>query len=285
MFRDIKTLRGLGFSIEPNSETRNYEAHNALILPEVQFEMEEVLALTTLGLTDGGHEHTPFVKAARRAVMKLLNSLPHAMQDNIRDVDRVLTIVPEPIHPIKEFSDFFDSLFEAYRSKRAVRIRYKSPVEQEFETVLEPYRLFFCRHCWYVIGRSSLHRERRTFSLGRIKKLEKTNISYEIPAGFSLKQYLGNAWQMIREPGLDQKVTVQFSPLVAQNVAEVSWHPTQHIVWNEDNTMDYTVTVSGLNEISWWILGYGREAKVLRPPKLRKIIQQHAQEMLKQYSE
>ncbi len=176
-------------------------------------------------------------------------------------------------------------LFEAFQKRQAVRIHYDGPSEPEFETILEPYRLFFCKHCWYVLGQSSRHRDRRIFNLGRITELEKTNIAFEIPAGFTLHKYFGNAWRMIREPGLDQKVTIRFSPRVARNVAEVIWHPTQRIVWNEDNSIELTVTVSGLNEISWWILGYGSEAKVLKPVKLQKMIQKHAREMLEQYEE
>ncbi len=285
VFRDIKALRHQGYSIETNPETRNYEVHNTVLLPGTKFEMEEVLALMTLCMTDGEPERTPFMKAARRAAMKLRNSLPPAMQDDLRDVGRALTIMPEPIHPLKDFQAIFDELFEAYQSRRSVRIRYKGPTEPEFETVLEPYRLLFCRHSWYVIGRSSRHHERRTFHIGRITNLEKTNASFEIPLGFTLKQYLGNAWRMIREPGPDQKVTVRFAPRVAQNVADVLWHPTQRIVWNEDGSIDYTVTVSGLGEISWWILGYGREAKVLKPDALRKMIKKHVEDMLELYRE
>jgi proteasome accessory factor B len=39
-------------------------------------------------------------------------------------------------------------------------------------TKLSPYRLLFSRHSWYVIGRSSVHREVRTFHVGRIQSLE-----------------------------------------------------------------------------------------------------------------
>lgn len=285
VFRDIETLRSQGYSIESNSETRNYEVHNEVVLPEMQFELDEVLALMTICQAESGNERIPFMQAARRAAMKLQNILPREIQDDLVDVDNVLAIMPEPINPLREFRSVFETLLDSYHSKKAIRIGYKSPVEPEFETTLEPYRLVFCRHSWYVIGHSGLHRERRTFHLGRITRFEETEISYEVPKGFTLKQYFGNAWRMIREPGPDQKVAVRFSKLVARNVSEVLWHPTQKVAWNEDGSIDYTVTVSGLNEISWWILGYGREAKVLKPVKLRKMIQKHASDMLDQYAE
>jgi len=67
-------------------------------------------------------------------------------------------------------------------------------------------------------------------------------------------------------------VVIRFSKLVAQNVAEVNWHKTQRLALNDDGSLDFKVTVSGLNEISWWILGYGDQAEVLKPAKLRRLV-------------
>ena len=73
--------------------------------------------------------------------------------------------------------------------------------------------------------------------------------------------------------------------MVAQNVAEVNWHKTQKLTFNTDGTLDFQVTVSGLNEISWWILGYGDQAEVLQPPELRRLVAGHAARMLGHYPE
>ena len=43
------------------------------------------------------------------------------------------------------------------------------------------------------------------------------------------------------------------------------------------------MTVSGLWEISWWILGYGDQAEVLAPAKLRKMIAQRARNLADRY--
>ncbi len=105
-----------------------------------------------------------------------------------------------------------------------------------------------------------------------------------MPRAFSLDNYLGNAWHMIREKGRDREVVVRFSRMVAQNVAEVKWHKTQQIELHDDGTADFRVTVSGLNEISWWILGYGDQAEVLEPPELRQLIADRAKRMAAKYT-
>ncbi len=73
--------------------------------------------------------------------------------------------------------------------------------------------------------------------------------------------------------------------MVAQNVAEVTWHKTQQLTFNKDGTLDFQVTVSGLNEISWWILGYGDQAEVLKPPELRSLIAQRVERMAAMYKD
>jgi len=90
---------------------------------------------------------------------------------------------------------------------------------------------------------------------------------------------------MIPEKGRDREVLVHFSRLVTPNVAEVSWHKTQRLVFRDDGSLDFHVTVSGLNEISWWILGYGDQAEVIEPPELRRLIAARAKRMVEQYKE
>lgn len=77
---------------------------------------------------------------------------------------------------------------------------------------------------------------------------------------------------MIREPSNTAHVVVRFQPMVANNVAEVTWHPTQRITRRPDGSIDFSVTVEGIREIAWWILGYGDQAEVIKPKELREMI-------------
>ena len=37
--------------------------------------------------------------------------------------------------------------------------------------------------------------------------------------------------------------------------------------------------MDGINELSWWILGYGDQVEVLEPPELRELIGKRADRM------
>ena len=189
-----------------------------------------------------------------------------------------------PHTPLKNARPVFEMLKSAICDLKAIRIWYKSPKDpEEICTLLYPYRIMFANRSWYVVGRASLFRATRTFQVGRIRHAELTENTYEIPQGFSLDRYLRNAWCLIPEPGPDIDVVIHFSPLVAQNVAEVAWHKTQKIVENPDGSIRFHVRVSGLNEIKWWIMQYGKEVEVISPPALRELISEHILEMSKMY--
>jgi predicted DNA-binding transcriptional regulator YafY len=47
---------------------------------------------------------------------------------------------------------------------------------------------------------------------------------------------------------------------------------------------EFRATVSGLNEIAWWILSYIDQAEVLQPVKLRRLVAQRAQNMTAIYN-
>ena len=72
-----------------------------------------------------------------------------------------------------------------------------------------------------------------------------------------------------------------FLPEVAHDVAEVQWHSTQKVTPNGDGSAIVEFRVDGLNEITWWILGYGDQVQVLAPKVLRERVLEVATNMIK----
>ena len=284
IFRDLDVLRQAGVPLVYDEQIQHYHVPSTYFLPPTNFTPEEALALLVLCNDLGDRSQLPFFDPARSAALKLASSLPRQLRDQLRLTSDAVKIRMEPINPLAGQQPVYERLLEAISLRRCVRIKYHSLAEKKLiGTQLHPYRLLFSRRSWYVIGRSTLYRDTRTFNVGRIRELDLLEDRYQIPRGFSLDRYLRNAWHLIPEPGPDREVVVRFSKRVAQNVAEVAWHKTQRLEFNDDGTLDFKVTVSGLGEISWWILGYGDQAEVIRPAELRKILAGHAARLLARY--
>lgn len=263
---------------------RYYLLSNSLT-PPVQLTAEEALALVTLATEFGRNQALPFFDAADNATLKLERSLPASLQRGVRRTSRVIKIRPTRPGRLVGKANIYQQLVAAIEKRRIVQIEYESLTEWEtITTRLRPYQLLFNQHSWYVIGRSSLHREIRIFNLARIESLETLDQRFAIPRSFDLDRHLGNAWNIIPEAGRDSHVVVRFKSLVARNVAEVNWHKTQQTRFLPDGAMVFRVTVSGLSEIAWWILGYGDQAEVLQPARLRRLIAQRARNMAAMYN-
>jgi len=284
IFRDLDVLRQSGVPMQFDDVSQQYRIPGTYYLPPTNFTPEEALSLIVLCHELGSRSGIPFLGPARSAALKLESSLPGRLRGLLHDMADAVRIRPGPANPLPDHQPIFEQLLEAVSGRRRVRIRYDSLTEwEEIRTQLSPYQLLFSRRSWYVIGRSSLHRTTRTFNVGRILDLEVLDTRFQIPRGFSIERYLRNAWHLIPEPGPDQKVAIRFEKMVAQNVAEVAWHKTQALTFNDDGTLEFRVTVSGLNEISWWVLGYGDQAEVLRPAKLRRMVAERAERMVRRY--
>ena len=284
IFRDLDVLRQSGVPLQFDELSQKYRIPGTYYLPPTNFTPEEALSLIVLCHELGSRSGVPFFGPARSAALKLESSLPGRLRDLLKGMTNAVRIRPVPANPLPDHQPIYEQLLEAISERRRVRIRYGSLTEwEEIRTQLSPYQLLFSRRSWYVIGRSSLHRSTRTFNVGRILELEVLNTRFQIPRGFSIERYLRNAWHLIPEPGPDQKVAIRFEKMVAQNVAEVVWHKTQEVTFNDDGSLELRVTVSGLNEISWWILGYGDQAEVVRPAKLRRLVAERAERTARRY--
>lgn len=286
IFRDLEALRQAGVPLGYDEQHQRHRIQGNYFLPPTNFTPEEALALIVLASDLGEQSQLPFFRPARSAALKLESTLPERLRQRLRSSGGAIKIRLEPTNPLAGQELIYEQLVTALAEHSAVRILYFSPASgDEVSTRLHPYHLLFSRRSWYVIGRSSLYREVRTFNVGRIRKLELLDDHYQVPRGFSVNRYLRNAWHLIPEPGADSHVVIRFSKLVAHNVAEVGWHKTQRFQFNSDGTLDFHVTVSGLNEISWWILGYGDHAEVLHPEGLRRLIADRARQMVQVYAD
>lgn len=283
-FRDVESLREAGVPVEFDRANDCYSIPGAYFLPPTNFTAEEALALIGMTCELGRGDVVPFYEPARRAALKLESSLPTDMRTQVRDLVAGLRVMPGQVNRLDGRQDTFDRMLQAKTQRRRVYMRYNSLFEQaEIETELRPYQLMFDNRSWYVVGRSSVHKEVRTFNISRVLESELRDESFPQPKGFTLERYLGNAWRIMPESGPDHNVHVRFKPMVASNVAEVNWHKLQRLEWLPDGSLDFFVTVSGLYEISWWILGYGDQAEVLKPAKLRRLVAGRVANMAETY--
>jgi len=285
LFRDLNLLKMAGIPLIYDASARRYTIEQSFFLPPTNFTMPEVLGLMMVLRKYGSQTALPNFEAIVGAMTKIESTLPRDIQEYCGHAMNQIDVHHSPMTDVGRTTDTFETLWQGARLCESIDLTYDSYFDQkEIVTRLNPYRLMFISRGWYVIGYSSLHEEVRTFKVERVLASKPTDRHFRVDPDFDPATYFGNAWQMIRG---DQRyrVRIQFSPKVGRNVEEVLWHPTQQVQFLDDQSMMYEVEVDGVNEIAWWVLGYGKEAVVKEPPELRDIIREHARAMLAAYDE
>jgi len=284
VFRDLNVLEMAHIPYYYDREEGSYRINDHFFLPPLNVTVPEALAMLVAARRTFSSSVLPMARAGERAAMKLESVLPAAIRSHLGNVLDRVSVHPPPAARHAGLDDVFDRLVSAIAARRLCRLVYISFYERKQITVtVEPLALRFVGRAWYLVAWSRRHRQERTFKLVRIKKLTETDEEFA-PRGGVDDHPFGDAWSMIPEGELHD-VHLRFTPTVAGNVAEVNWHRSQRVEWRDDGSIDFHVRVDGLGEITWWILGYGDQVKVLAPRALARRVGSVARETARQYAE
>ncbi|MGC9455797.1 MAG: helix-turn-helix transcriptional regulator [Phycisphaerae bacterium] len=283
VFRDLNVLEMAHVPYYYDQATGGYRINDHFFLPAVNLTLSEALAVVLLAGRVRTSQQLPPLGEAARAAVKVESALPPAIRDHVGTLVEKVNFSMAPVSAHEGHDETFEQLARAIVRRLSCRLVYISFYEKrQITTTVRPLRLVFHARAWYLIAYSVAHGEIRTFKLARIRKLTVTNRTFNSPRDVDLAEYFGDAWSMIPEGRL-YNVHLHFEQKVAGNVAEVRWHHSQRVQWNEDGSMEFTATVDGLGEIGWWVLGYGDQVEVVSPKRLRRWIARTARATAAKY--
>jgi predicted DNA-binding transcriptional regulator YafY len=265
-YRDIRALEAMNVPI--------YEEHGRLLVDPnyfvapVKFTLPQAVALL-MGVRLM-HRHTDEADPdVADAFTKLAAVLPPAVAQYVHATVRQMS--ERPLNPT--YSRVLQTIALSWAGHKAVRIWYPGSNHAVKPRLIEPYFLepSLIGHSSYVVARDRDLGQMRTFKLERITRAEQSAESYQIPAEFDVNRYLAGAWGIFHS-GEPVEVRLRFYPPAAARVQESIWHPSQQLRDGPKGSLDMTVTVTGIIEITPWILGWGDAVEVLAPDELRKKI-------------
>lgn len=279
IFRDLKELQAIGVPFRYDPKSGGYVLNPDFFLPPLDFSVQEALSLLVVIHKLSGQIQAPYRKSALLAALKIENNLPSRIRGHCVEALSSISAKVSAQAPLGELDRIFTEVQRAIIRRRKVLMRYQSLFEgKTIELEVCPYKLSYNRRAWYLLAFSEVHKEVRTFKLNRIKELEVTSKRFSAKE-FDAEEYFGKAWSMIPE-GRIYHIKLRFLPKVAHNIAEVQWHSTQKVDFKPDGSAEVEFRVDGLQEITWWVLGYGDQVEVIKPKALRRQIQATAKGML-----
>lgn len=288
VYRDLERLKGAGVRVGYDEGCGGYRIGHGCLLPSLDLTAEETTALALLARRAGSAEPGPLARPTATALTKLRAALPEVFRDDLDQILPRVTVAPSASEADGS-DDVWALVAQAVSARRTMRCTYEPAGgagdglhDEPFR--FDPYELYFGRRAWYAIGLHHGRGEIRSLKLSRFSRAEVSDEPFEMPEGFSAAECFGNAWRMIRGPER-HGVRLRFEPRFAETVADTRWHPTQEERWLEDGSVVLTFEVEGLDEIEWWVLGYGPGCVVEAPAELAARVSELARATARQYAE
>lgn len=225
---------------------------------------------------------TPFVDDLESVIAKVEAGLPAKTANHLERIVQAFTPLQRGTRFYSGKNELLQRLRTALLLQLTVELTYKKPYANRTSSYrIDPYALVLYEQGLYVQGYSHRSEGERLFAVDRMKRVIVTEERFEIPSSYSSAKRYADQFGLIEEA--PQEVKIWFSPDVAHLMKERQWHPSQRTKKLKDGSVELTFHAGGLDEIAWWVLSWGKEAKVLGPPKLVKIMTDQLSKSLKRY--
>lgn len=224
-------------------------------------------------------------RAVYLAVRLLLRHAAERDADGISALEKLADALPPPISaqvqaaadqlkakPARNAQrEVLRTITEAWAGSVTIDVRYRSQQARAIRrTFLDPYLIEPSTNgaATYVIGYSHAHHQTRTFKVDRIQSARLTGRTFVAHGTAEIVDRMARSWGIVY--GDDEyEVTVDFSPEVADRIAETSWHPSQRLTRLPGGGVRLDLRIPSFLEFVPWVRSWGSAACVVAPAELR----------------
>ncbi len=181
--------------------------------------------------------------------------------------------------------EHFYGLLHAIKNKKITKLNhYKYEDYFLMERSVHPLALKESRGRWYLIAVDIKDNILKSFGLDRIEDIDISKTSFRNKSGYNINELFKHSFGIINgESEKPQKVILSFTYEQAQYVKDYPLHHSQKMVKEINEEVIFELYLKLSYDFEMELLSYGEEVKVISPLILRKAMQRHYQNALKQY--
>jgi predicted DNA-binding transcriptional regulator YafY len=224
----------------------------------------------------------PFSSDIESAFKKIESALPEKNVEFLDSLDSMITVRADAPKDLDQHKGTIQKLMEAIGEQNRLRMQYYSVHSQKRKAyTVHPYRLLYFRSGLYLFAYVEEYQQIRTFAVERIESFEKLGDHFEKPSDFTVENYLGEAFGVIKEDPSD--VEIIFNADVAEYVRSRVWHPSQQVREINAGRINLKMRAGGEYELASWILSFGASATVVAPERLRRRVESDLTRAMENY--
>lgn len=168
------------------------------------------------------------------------------------------------------------SILDLIRQAIKENLRIKCNYDSKYK-ILSPYGIIYGSNI-YLIGVEADKPNPYVYRMHRITDVELTEETFD-KGDFDIKKYANRSFGVYQNETI--KVELLFNKNVAEDVLNYSFHPTQKIKQNDDESVTVKFKASGELEILWHLFRWGDNVKIISPKSLRKEYIEYLENVLK----
>jgi predicted DNA-binding transcriptional regulator YafY len=285
VYRDLEALQAAGFPVYTNivgGKSMWSFLETAKHSIPIPFSLTELMALYFSRGMMGALKDTVFYDSLESLFAKIKTTLTPAYVDYLGQIEKSLAVRAKPYKQYGKLRDIIGTVSEAAIQKKVVEIVYYTMSrKKETRRKVAPYKIWFFDGTFYLIGNCGLRHDVRIFALDRIKTIQHTDETFEMPDDFNIDDFMKSSFGVFH--GEPVRVRIWFAAGIAEYIREKTWHETQKIETQKDGSIIFEAEVAGTKEIEFWVLKWGAKAKVLAPESLRDEIRLEIEAMREIY--
>lgn len=287
--RDLNFMRDeLALPLDYNETLHGYYYTRPVNdFPFLKTSAEDLVALILARNALGPLKGTALEASLRSGFQRLQAGMSEQVTIPWSDLDQAFSV--KSVGMTERDLFLFDRLAKAVLESRELLFDYRKLKDDlAVRRRLQPYHLAEIDGGWYVIGFDLERGARRTFAVQRMRSVHLTTKRFVRSRDFRLEDHFAGSfgvWSGSDTGSPKFPIKIRFRSFAARVVAERRWHPSQEITELDPNgnTIEITMTLSALEDIARWIMGFGSQAEVIAPPELRKMVAEELKQAAQQY--
>ena len=207
---------------------------------------------------------------ADKTLSKVAGLFSHHLQSEWLEIDFSYWGSPE-----KERNNI-TALERAMINKYVITFTYFNTELTITNQIVEPLKMMFKSHAWYLIGYSQHKNDIRTYKMSRIRELQITDRLFEreLPEGFSITP-------AYKEEYNAPIFILHFSEKIAYKVYDE--FQEKYIKKLDDGTLEVTFRYQLSDWTFLYLLSFGEYVEIIEPVEARNILKEKVQKILAMY--